>query len=93
MALSLYLWPLPPTGPMSPTFGLLPLLEIQDGVGLLRVLESVPLSDGPAGGGQHVGPVPEFGARCVHAETHASDGFGGANAIVVHHRHLQVNFL
>jgi len=66
---------------------------LQDLVGLLGILEGVPLGDGPAGRGQHVRPVTQLGSGAHAAKYAAADGFGGANTIVVHDGHNETDFL
>lgn len=60
---------------------------------ILRVLESVPLSDGTSRWSQHVWPVTQFRATCIVAQHYFANWFGCADAIIIHHCHYQLNFL
>jgi len=66
---------------------------LQDLVGLLGILEGVPLGDGPAGRGQHIGPVTQFGSSSHAPKYAAADGFGGSNTIIIHDGHNETDFL
>lgn len=60
---------------------------------VLRIHQGVPLSNGTARRGQHIGPVTQLGAGGRVAEHHFADRLRCSDAIVINHGDDQLHFL
>ena len=60
---------------------------------IFRIFQRMPIRDRPSWRGEHIGPMSEFGARCIAPENDFADRLGRANTIVVDDGDDQLHFL
>lgn len=65
----------------------------QRSINLLLGLQWMPLSDGAARVGQHVGPVLQLGARRLAAHPDLPDGVVFTNLVIIQHCDHSLDFL